>query len=139
MRIVCLLVVTFSLSFAPCAFSGEDDEDRADKYRTPEEVEKDRQAFLKRLGDGPVYQVDILYRSTDGGRLYLCQTLLSAKRPRAKMGIPALGLDDKGKAIPVPDARYVQIVRAQQNVASKNDKTVPIYPPARPTRYLGAH
>jgi hypothetical protein len=132
----CLLTGFLVLLPVPAGAVRAGDDDRADRPLTPEQVEKERQALLKRLGDGPVYLVEILYRDEEDGRLYLCQTLLSEQRPRAPNGIPGLGLDPKGKPLPVPDPQRHRLVQAAQNVASKGKP--PLYPPALTTRHVGA-
>src|ERR1043166_2344870 len=135
MRRVAWCLATFlALALAPPLYGGGGDEREApDKFRTPEE---ERQALLNRLGEGPVYQVDILYRCREDGRLYLCQTLLSPKRKNAPGGIPAFGLDEKGKPVELPDPQ-TQRIRPPIEVSSKDGQ--PRYPPAQGTRYLGAY
>ena len=132
------IVALLALVLTPHAMlrAGED-EDRADKRQTPAEVEKDRQAFLQSLGEGPVYQIDILYRCADDGRLYLCQTLLSPKRPRSPGGIPGFGLDAQGTPREVPDPMRVPHLRGiEASKPSKGEKR--LAPLAYRTRYLGA-
>src|SRR4051812_17200362 len=38
-------------------------------------------AWLKALGPGPVYRVEVLYRAPDDDRLYYLRALVSAKKP----------------------------------------------------------
>jgi hypothetical protein len=111
------------------------------KQDRPQDAEKDRLALLERLGDGPIYLVETLHRDVGGDRLYLCQTVLSAKRPRDLHGMPGLGLDDKGRPIPPPDptrVRAKQAVMALVKVKDGSPPPPPWYPLAQTTREQGA-
>lgn len=89
------------------------------------------QAWLRRLGKGPVYRIDILYRHSEDGVLYYCQTLISPDQPDTGR-IPGFGLNARGQPILPPDPGYA---RVQTLAVAGQPKTEPAL--AETTRHLG--
>ncbi len=117
--------------------AGEDDGDRPRTAQTAEQEEQARRTFVRCLGDGPVYRVEVIYRDPQDGRLYLGQTVLSDRRPRAPAGMPGLGLDEKGRPLPPPDPGRQRVAAARED-SRPAPGAPPWYPPAATTRWLGA-
>jgi len=98
-----------------------------DEERTTGNEQKAWQAWLKALGTGPVYRVEVLFRHEEDGRLYYLRTLVSAKQPTGRMF--GLGVNEKGKPIPAPNPGYV---RELQELSSDG-----LAPLAETTRWYG--
>ena len=75
--------------------------------------------WLKKLGTGPVYRVEVLFRGARDGRLYLAETLLSSKVPHSRM--MGFGLNGNGEPFPPPDPGYQPTREALVDVADKTD------------------
>src|SRR5262249_22955053 len=94
-------------------------------------------AYLKSLGPGPVYRVEVLYRNRGDGRLYYLRTLVSATKPGGGYGMFGLGVDEQGRPLPPPNPGYVRLERAEAKVETVVDQ-LPPPPLAEKTRLLGA-
>src|SRR5260370_3567894 len=99
------------------------------------------QDWFKKLGQGPIYQVDILFRYQEDGRLYVLQTFLSPAQPRSyPKGLSGLGLDDKGRVLapPTPGQDRRRMARTDDKIGNGTSKPEkPLPPLAETTRYLG--
>jgi hypothetical protein len=97
--------------------------------------EKAWEARLQRLGDGPIYFAEVLFREHGTRRLFLLQTVLSPAVPPSR-GMPGMGLDERGQVQPPPNPGHVRLRRAQSVVVRAGEKPPP--PPlAETTYYIG--
>jgi hypothetical protein len=97
-----------------------------------EEAQRDKQrweAWVSKLGDGPIYRVEVLFRDSYDERLYFFQHYVSPALPSGRL--PGFGLDEQGKAvlpyIPGEERRVQELV--------DNKRTTP--PLAKTSPYIG--
>lgn len=127
--LLCAIFAMTSVSLAPAQF--DDTETKTGDAKDQGSREDDAwRAWLKKLGSGPVYRAEVLFRCDD--RLFLAEALMSPDVPRPRM--MGFGLNDKGEAIPPPDPGYQQVQDQVREVRSdKPDR----YPLAWRFRYYG--
>src|SRR5947209_6871807 len=87
-----------------CRADEYDDDGKEAKKADPkhgsaaEEAQRDKQrweTWVKKLGNGPIYRVEVLYRPEDDEHLYFFQHYISPGLRSS--GLPGLGMDEEGK------------------------------------------
>lgn len=114
-----------------------DAKDRADGVDAARYEQQLWEAYVKKLGEGPIYRVEVLYRGGPGAdHLTYCRHYVSAAIPTPH-GLFGLGVNAKGEVVPPADRGH-ETVKAAREVrkVGKNDEPPP--PPlATRTRYVG--
>jgi hypothetical protein len=106
--------------------------DGADAARHEQEL---WEAYVKKLGDGPIYRVEVLYRGGPGAdHLTYCRHYVSAAIPTPH-GLFGFGVNAKGEAVPPADPGHQAVTPALE--ARKSGKSEPPPPLATRTRYVG--
>jgi len=131
--VLCTIFALMSASITPAQFDDTEtkDAEKTGDAKAGESREGDAwRAWLKKLGAGPVYRAEVLFRSEE--RLFLAEALISPNIPQPRM--MGLGLNDNGEAIPPPDPGIQQIQDQIREIRS--DKPDP-HPLAWKFRYYG--
>jgi hypothetical protein len=117
----------------PKKADAKDRGDGADAARHEQEL---WEAHVKKLGDGPVYRVEVLYRGGPGAdHLTYCRHYVSAAIPTPH-GLFGFGVNAKGEAVPPADPGRQAVTPAlEARKVGENDKPLP--PLATRTRHFG--
>jgi hypothetical protein len=113
---------------------------KGDAKHGEDDARRERQlweAYVKKLGDGPIYRVEVLYRGGPGAdHLTYCRHYVSPAIPTPH-GLFGLGVNAKGEVTPPADPGHEPVKAAlEARKLGKNDEPPP--PPlATRTRYVG--
>jgi hypothetical protein len=92
-------------------------------------------AYVKKLGKGPIYRVEVLFRGAGkDDHLYYCRHFISPDMPTPR-GLFCIGVDDNGKLTPPYNPGQQEIKEA--NVELKRGSEAPLPPLARRSRHVG--
>ena len=131
---LCAGVVLVSPFLASAQFDDTEtkDSDQSGDARSHRSREDDAwRAWLKKLGTGPIYRAELLFRFDDD-RLFLAETPFSPDLPQPRM--KGFGLNEKGEPVAPPDPGYQQV---QELVRDKVRGDPESFPLAWKFRYYG--
>jgi hypothetical protein len=139
------LALALLLIPSPCradVFDETDGKDakKADPKHGEDDARREQQlweAYVKKLGDGPIYRVEVLYRGGPGAdHLTYCRHHVSAAIPTPH-GLFGFGVNAQGEVVPPADPGHEPVKAALEvRKVGKNDEPPP--PPlATRTRYAG--
>jgi hypothetical protein len=94
------------------------------------------EAYVKKLGDGPIYRVEVLYRGPGADHITYCRHYVSTAIP-SPHGLFGYGVNARGEVVPPGDPGHEPMKAAlEARKVGKNDEPPP--PPlATRTRYVG--
>jgi hypothetical protein len=136
------LALALLLIPSPCRADVFDETDGKDaKKADPKHGEDDArreqelwEAYVKKLGDGPIYRVEVLYRAPGAGHLTYCRHYVSAALPTPR-GLFGLSINGKGEVTPPADPGKEAVkVTPELRKVGKGDEPLPLAPR---TRHVG--
>jgi hypothetical protein len=129
-----LALLLAPLAIAPACCAGvfyEDEKEKKAKDDGKAREQEEWEAYVKKLGKGPIYRVEVLFRDyNDGTRLNYCRDYVSPDI-RSPNGLFGLALDENGKVVPARDLDRRAAKEPLRTEVSKDSK-----PLALRTRYV---
>lgn len=129
------LILVLALGAFASAQPSDDVEPKQGDRKDGEDRRFDRDAWLRRHKDGPVYRVEVLFRYEPEGRLFYLRKLISPAVPTTGE-MPGLTLNERGETVGPPDPGRARLTQLAKEGVSK-DRVPPPPPIAETTRYLG--